>query len=156
MVIAFTIQFMSQCHTPCSILFLWFFSLLSIFEERSGNTRFEHVRASFEQKRDRFESCCLGGHSLSLGLSSRHSSIVNLGTCKSCSSCSESYSNRADRNTASWFWTVAVDASKIRLSPADMDKYPHYLQSFSSIPGGWEWDVVVWDFFRQHYDSVGS
>jgi len=30
---------------------------------------------------------------------------------------------------------------KIRRSPVDMENIPHYLQGFSTIPGGWEGDV---------------
>lgn len=46
MVIAFTLQFMSQCHTPCSILFLWFsrcWAFLRKDQEIHGLSMFELV-----------------------------------------------------------------------------------------------------------------
>ena len=33
-----------------------------------------------------------------------------------------------------------VDGSEIRRSPVEVGSLSHYLQGFSTIPGGWEWD----------------
>ena len=34
----------------------------------------------------------------------------------------------------------AVDGSEIRRSPVEVGSLSHYLQGFSTIPGGWSWD----------------